>query len=124
MIYNPIDHDLYEPSYDNNNYFIYFGRIEKIKGINSMIKASIDADVNLKIVGDGNELDYLKEKFKGYSKVEFLGFQSGKNLENLIKGSIASICPSICYDIFPTSILESFAYGKAVIGSNMVEFQK
>ena len=40
-------------------------------------------------------------------------------MENLIKGSIASICPSICYDIFPTSILESFAYGKAVIGSNI-----
>jgi len=119
VIHNPIDHKLYEPSYDNNNYFIYFGRIEKIKGINSMIKASIEADVNLKIVGDGNELDSLKEEFKEHTKIEFLGFKSGKNLEKLIKESIASICPSICYDIFPTSILESFAYGKAVIGSNI-----
>lgn len=119
VVHNPIDSSKYEPNYNSGKYFLYFGRIEKIKGIKSMIEAAIKSNIDLKIVGDGNERDKLENEYQQNPKIQFLGFKSGNDLKFLIQKSLVTICPSICYDIFPTSILESFAYGKPVIGSNI-----
>lgn len=119
VVHNPIDSSKYEPNYDSGKYFLYFGRIEKIKGIKSMIEAAIKSNIELKIVGDGNEREKLENEYQQNPKIQFLGFKSGNDLKFLIQKSLVTICPSICYDIFPTSILESFAYGKPVIGSNI-----
>lgn len=119
VVHNPIDISKYKPNYNSSKYFLYFGRIEKIKGIKSMIEAAIKSNIDLKIVGDGNEKMKLENEYNGNNKIEFLGFKTGNELKHLIQNSLVTICPSICYDIFPTSILESFAYGKPVIGSNI-----
>ncbi len=119
VVNNPIDTKSYEPDYNPGNYFLYFGRIEKIKGISSMLEAAIKAKVELILVGEGDEKERLEKLYAEKESIKFLGFQSGQKLQNLIANSICTICPSICYDIFPTTILESFALGKPVIGSNI-----
>ena len=51
--------------------------------------------------------------------VEFVGFKSGTELEEVIKGARFTIIPSIWYDNLPNTALESFQYSKPVIASNI-----
>lgn len=118
-IHNPINADLYNPQYQPGEYLLYFGRIDKIKGIKHLIEASIQTGTELLIVGDGDEKPILEFTYQKAENIKFLGFKKGDQLDQLIKDSLCTVCPSICYDIFPTTILESFALGKAVIGSDI-----
>ena len=60
---------------------------------------------------------YIKER--NIKNIEFLGFKSGIELENVIKNARFTMIPSIWYDNLPNTALESFQYYKPVIASNM-----
>ena len=51
--------------------------------------------------------------------VEFLGYLSGESLHSLICGARAVVLPSEWYENAPMSILESYAFGKPVIGASI-----
>ena len=51
--------------------------------------------------------------------VDFLGFKSGKELDEIIDNARFSLIPSIWYDNLPNVALESFIHGKPVIASNI-----
>lgn len=106
------------------SYGLYFGRITEEKGVETVIKAYEKLPgYKLKIMGDdttkeGARLkDYVK-KHKMHN-VEFLGFKSGIELEEIIKGARFTLIPSIWYDNLPNTALESFQYSKPVIASNI-----
>lgn len=106
------------------NYGLYFGRVTEEKGVDTVVKAYEKMPNKLlKIMGDdtteeGNRLKaYVKEK--GLNNIEFLGFKSGVDLENVIKGARFTLIPSIWYDNLPNTALESFQYSKPVIASNI-----
>ena len=60
---------------------------------------------------------YIKER--NINNIEFLGFKSGNELENVIKNARFTMIPSIWYDNLPNTALESFQYYKPVVASNM-----
>lgn len=105
-------------------YGLYFGRITEEKGVEIVVKAYEQMpDKQLKIMGDdtteeGKKLKaYVKEK--KLNNIEFLGFMSGTELEDVIKSSRFIMIPSIWYDNLPNTALESFQYSKPVIASNI-----
>ncbi|OGI26442.1 MAG: hypothetical protein A3J76_00605 [Candidatus Moranbacteria bacterium RBG_13_45_13] len=115
---------------ENNNvrtekYFLYFGRLSKEKGVDVLIKSLryVDLkDYKLKIAGSGSEKRNLKSLAKSIGsedKVEFLGYQSGKKLNDLISAADFVAVPSVWYENAPYSILESYAFGKPVIGARI-----
>ena len=108
--------------YTNKGYFLYVGRLSKEKGVDILLKAMTELpEVKLHIVGTGNQEETLKEFAKEHNlnNVKFLGFKKGAELEEEYKNCIASILPSNWFENFPTTIMESFAYGKPVIASNI-----
>lgn len=110
------------PEYSNKGYFLYAGRLAREKGVNYLLHTmSRLPEVKLHIVGTGPEENELKELANKLSlkNVEFLGFKSGEELELEYRNCIASILPSNYFETFGLSIVESFAYGKPVIGSNI-----
>lgn len=121
---NFVEPNKFSPSWKYEDYFLYFGRLSEEKGIFTLLKAINEAKTNIKvkIAGSGplqEKLEsFIKEKNLS-SKVELLGFKSGNELEELIKNSKAVIMPSEWYENGPLSLIESFAYGKLVIGSNI-----
>lgn len=124
VIPNFINTDKYIPTYENKNYFLYFGRLSKEKGIQTLIdafKLLRRLDFKLKIVGEGPLLDDLKKMVVGENtgNIELTGFLTGKQLEDAIKQCTCVITPSEWYENCPMSILESFAYGKPVIGADI-----
>ena len=52
-------------------------------------------------------------------KIRFTGFVKGKALDDLTKGALCVACPAVWYENMPNVILESCAYGKPVIASNL-----
>lgn len=119
---NFVDVSKFNPNYEHEDYFVYFGRLSEEKGINTLIKSMKYVNKSkLIIVGTGpieKELKefVVKEKIKN---VEFVGFKTGNELENIIKKSRFIVIPSEWYENAPMSIIEAMAYGKAVLGSNI-----
>lgn len=106
------------------SYGLYFGRVTEEKGVETVIQAYEKmSDKQLKIMGDDTtqEGERLKTyvKQKGLTNIEFLGFKSGTELEEVIKGARFTLIPSIWYDNLPNTALESFQYSKPVIASNI-----
>lgn len=101
-------------------YFLYFGRIERIKGIFTLADAAAGLpDTNVKIVGEGDakaELsDYIQKK--QIQNVELIGFTQGDALKQLIRDSLATVLPAEWYEPFGLTVLESFAQERPVIAS-------
>ena len=119
---NFVDVSKFNPNYEHEDYFVYFGRLSEEKGINTLIKSMKHVNKSkLIIVGTGPIEKELKEFVvkENIKNVEFVGFKTGNELENIIKQSRFIVIPSEWYENAPMSIIEAMAYGKAVLGSNI-----
>lgn len=103
------------------DYYLYIGRLERVKGVKTLIDAALKLKTEpLKIVGDGP----LREELESYvntnnrdGNIEFLGHRSRAEVIKLIKGSRFVVLPSEWYENYPYAVLEAFACGKTVVGS-------
>lgn len=119
---NFIDIKEFEPCYEAEDYFVYMGRLSEEKGISTLIEAMNEVKASkLYVLGSGHlEVELMKQvKDSKLDNVEFLGFKTGEELENIIRKSKFVVIPSICYENCPMSVIEAMAYGKSVIGSNI-----
>jgi glycosyltransferase involved in cell wall biosynthesis len=106
----------FEPT--DRGYFAYVGRLVSTKGVATLVKAmSRVRGADLLVVGEGPERATLEPSAP--ANVKFLGYKSGKELEDLIGGAMFTILPSEWYENCPMSILESMARGKPVIGARI-----
>ena len=102
---------------NKGNYFLFYGRLSREKGISTLIDAAINANIKLKVVGEGLLLPkYKKLKHKN---IEFLGFKSGAELWSLIYNSSFVVVPSEWYENNPLTIIEAYSFGKPVIGARI-----
>jgi len=119
---NFIDVEGYSPKYNGENYLIYFGRVSREKGLFTLVQAMRDIKASkLFIIGEG-ELKKDLEKYilqENIASIKFLGHIKGERLKTTIRNSLFTILPSEWYENCPYSILEAFALGKPVIGSNI-----
>jgi glycosyltransferase involved in cell wall biosynthesis len=88
------------------------------KGVKTLLKAhaGMDKKYPLKIVGTGPLEDVLKQEF---SAVEFWGYKSGGELNELIRNAAFVVVPSECYENCSMVVLEAMAFGKPIIGSRI-----
>lgn len=94
---------------------IYAGRLEKTKGIQYLIKAVKDLDVELWIVGDGKYrkvLEKLTNTMKLNHRIKFFGYV--KDAEYYIAISDLFVLPSFAEGV-PNSVLEAMALKIPVI---------
>ncbi len=124
IVYLPnfVDLKEYEPVYKNKNKSIlYFGRFSKEKGIETLIDAIKNLDVELKIIGSGPYEDELKNKVKveNINNVYFLGYKEERELIDIVRKSLFVVIPSEWYENNPMSVLESFVLGKPVVGARI-----
>lgn len=118
VLRNGIDINAFQPNYSDRGYALYFGRLSKEKGIETLLTAhrAIAMEVPLKIVGTGPLGESLKTRFP---KAEFLGYKSGEELNELIKNAAFVVVPSEWYENCSMVVLEAMAFGKPVIGSRI-----
>jgi len=120
IVHNFVEADNFEPHYEPGDYLFYFGRLSPEKGVEYLIQAAAIAKKPLVIAGVGPSERYLKYLAEHWDvDVTFAGFLSGKKLNEAIYGARIVVLPSVCYENAPLMVLEAFAAGKPVIGSNL-----
>jgi glycosyltransferase involved in cell wall biosynthesis len=101
-------------------YFLFVGRLEKGKGLHTVIPLFRDGiPARLLIAGEGSERDALRRMAGGASNIEFLGFVPGSRLAHLYSGAVAVIVPSLWNETFSLVTAEAFQQGTPVIGRNI-----
>lgn len=103
--------------------FLYVGRLSFEKGVKTLLLAFslLKCKANLDIVGDGPLRNECEEICKNLnlSNVRFYGMLKREQVFERIKNCFAVIVPSECYENFPFSAIEAFAFGKPIIGSDL-----
>lgn len=101
---------------EKQNYVLYFGRYSEEKGINTLLKVCKELP-NIQFIFAGN--GPLEDKVNKVNNIKNVGFQTGSDLEILIRKAKFSIYPSEWYENCPFSVMESQMYDTPVIGSNI-----
>ena len=104
------------------SFALYVGRIEPEKGIKTMIDAFVEINKPLKIIGfsgSGYEKDMKEYLGNKNHQIEFLGKMDFSDVKTYLSSCLFTIAPSEWYDNLPNSVLESFAYKKAVVASDI-----
>ena len=111
---------LFEPSVEEDGYFLFLGKLEGIKGIYPLIEAARLAP-QIRVILAGRAEESLLQRIPDLlpSNVRYVGFKSGEELSSLRRRARAFVLPSLWYENQPFSILEAFALGKPVIASDL-----
>ena len=121
-VHNFVDVSDITPNFSEGDYVLYFGRVHRSKGILTLIEAAVPlTDVPIYIVGDGEAMSEVQQIIEqnGCKHIHLLGFKQGDELRELIRNSLCTVLPSEWYENCPMSVLESYAYGKPVIGADI-----
>ncbi len=129
------------PEVEYKPFVLFVGRIEKQKGLMSLVKAFETIPYELKIIGFSNDgyedelKQYLGRPINGDLNVEdstaygkngnihFLGRKKFEDIVPYLKSCMCTVVPSEWYDNFPNVVLESYAYKKAVIATDFGSLQ-
>ena len=101
---------------------VYFGRLSAEKGLTDLLDAiAKHPEIPLVIAGDGPQRSELEQicQERGLNHVRFAGHLSGNELGGLIAESAFTVLPSLAYETLGKSILESYAWGRAVIATDL-----
>ncbi len=118
--YDEIDKAKLIAKQTDEKYIVFVGRLEKIKGIYTLLKAmQICTGISLKIVGDGTQEEELKvtKQTHQLNNITFLGKKNKQETLNIINGAEFLICPSECYEVLGFTVVEAMALSKPVIGA-------
>jgi len=100
---------------------LYFGRLSAEKGVADLLQAMrLLPEVRLQIAGDGplrSELENLGRTLQ--INVDFTGHVRGAALDQLIASSRLTVLPSRAYETLGKSILESYAWGRPVVATDL-----
>lgn len=106
-----------------DDYFVYIGRLDEIKGINFLIEAwkDIDENIELYVIGTGPEKEKIKKFIEknNIKNVKMLGFMQRNKIFDIIQKSRAVVVPSNWNEPFGMVIIEAFSKGVPIIASKI-----
>ena len=101
---------------------LYFGRLSPEKGLTDLIRAMQHLPhVPLRIAGEGPQRGELEALTRDLclANVDFVGRVGGAQLSGLISSARFTVLPSRAYETLGKTILESYAWGRAVVASDL-----
>lgn len=112
-----------EPAVEPRPYFLFVGRLEKIKGLQDVFPAfEGPGNSDLVILGDGDYRAELERLAAGNPRIRFLGRMPPEDLTAWYRGAQALIVPSVCFETFGIILIESFRLGTPVIARRLGPF--
>lgn len=107
------------PNLEKKDYYVFLGRVDKVKGITTLCKAAAQLPYKLKVIGSGPMLELLKETYKQKDKIEFLGQMDWKDFRPIIEGAKFMVIPSEWSENNPLTVIESQSLGTPVLGARI-----
>ena len=104
------------PSPHSRPYFLFVGRLEKIKGADTLLSIFDHYQhADLLIVGTGTYEADLRRRAEGMTHVHFLGALPQERIREFYRNAIAVLVPSICYEVFGLIVVEAYQQRTPVI---------
>lgn len=104
-------------------YFLFVGRLERIKGLDDVIPAFRGYEgADLLIAGAGEHEPALRRLAGGDARIRFLGKVAPDDLSRYYAHAIALVVPSVCFETFGIILIEAFRQGTPVIARRMGPF--
>jgi glycosyltransferase involved in cell wall biosynthesis len=102
-------------------YFLYVGRLEKLKGLQTLIPSFRRyPKAQLLVAGAGSYESRLRQLAEDSVNIRFLGHVAERQLQALYRQAVALIVPSINFEVTsPLVILEAFRQRTPVISRNL-----
>lgn len=119
---NPIDHHIFMPTFPDEGYVLYAGRLSEEKGLHVLLDAARQTpDIPYVLVGTGPMVGDIERRItvEKIHNVTCRGFLQGEKLQGVLRGARLMVLPAIWYENYPLSVLEAKAMGKVVIASNI-----
>ena len=118
-IHNGIDCEDAKFYGNRNDYLFFVGRLVRTKGIDILLKAIKNMDIEIKIAGKGPMKRKWEDMAKKYKiNAEFLGWISEEEKIEHMKKCRAFILPSR-FESFGLVLLEAMKYGAPIIATNV-----
>lgn len=109
-----------EPEYQNQDYFLFAGRLERVKGVQKIIPSfQTGAFGKLIIAGDGSYRQELEKLADNSPYIEFTGYLNQEKLQELYQNAIATIVSSIWYEVVGIVMLDSMQMKIPVIAHDL-----
>lgn len=113
---DPKTNELIPSIVSSRPYFLFVGRLEKLKGLQEVIPLFEKYEhADLLVAGAGTFQHELQNLAKGNPRIKFVGYVPYEVLQGLYLNALALIVPSICYETFGQVILEAFMMKTPVI---------
>ena len=106
------------PCFEKKNYYVYLGRVNEVKGIRTLCKASAVLPYKLIVIGDGELLPELKLQYKN-SDIVFMGQMEWNDFRSIIEGAKFMVLPSEWSENNPLTVIESQSLGTPVLGARI-----
>jgi glycosyltransferase involved in cell wall biosynthesis len=105
----------------DGGFALFVGRLAEEKGVPPLLSGweRIGGKVPLKICGDGPFASLVRESAAKNTAIEWLGRRKLEEVLELMGRAMMVVVPSIWYEGFPRTIVESFARGTPVIASDL-----
>jgi glycosyltransferase involved in cell wall biosynthesis len=104
-------------------YFLYVGRLEKIKGVDTLLADLRGYEhADLLIAGSGTQDAELRRQAQGMANVRFLGPLPPEQLRDFYRHAIALLVPSAGYEVLGLVILEAYLRRTPVIARDLGAF--
>jgi glycosyltransferase involved in cell wall biosynthesis len=104
-------------------YFLFVGRLERIKGLDDVIETFRDyPDADLLVVGDGTHGETLHRLAEGNPRVRFVGRVPVDDLGPYYRHAIAMLAPSVGFETFGITLIEAFSHRTPVIARRLGPF--
>jgi len=101
-------------------YFLFVGRLERLKGLQTLIPIFRHYDrARLVIAGTGTYEVKLRALAEGIDNVQFVGHLAAQELHALYRRAVGLVVPSICYEVSGMVILEAFRQRTPVLVRNL-----
>jgi len=115
------NHQLESDDLAQKPYFLFAGRLEKLKGLETIIPLFRNfPKARLLVAGTGTYEPRLRRLAGGNANIRFVGMVPGERLKRFYKNAVALICPSINFEISPPLvILEAFSQKTPAIVRNL-----
>ena len=117
---NFVDTERFRPGNGIGRRFVYCGRLDALKGVETLVRAAALARQPVTIVGRGPQEARLRELAAELgADVSFAGHLAKDALIEVLQSARAIVVPSEVNENAPLSLLEAYATARPVIGSNI-----
>ncbi len=101
-------------------YFLFVGRLEKIKGLQTLLpEFAGPGDCDLLVIGSGGYEAELRRQARDWPRVRFLGWVTQDRIGPYYHHAAGVIVPSITYETFGIILIEAFARKTPVIARDL-----